>query len=450
MRDSGFSTTPSPAPGFDDPLPSTTDAGSTATEDRAAMPTRVSSREALRFLTLAGRVLSGSLDPEQTLKRLVRLAVPRVACFSTIDLATEDGRMERVAYGHIDPEKEPLLARPEPFWPVDEGLLPIARVLEDGGPLLVERVERDWAGSEQVLDRLRRLDGRSLIIAPLVVEDRTLGVLTFGSTRTDRYYGPDDLSLARELARSAGLALENARLYRQAEHAIASRDEILAVVSHDLRNPVSRVRLAAELLTTTYRIPEGAARAAGMIIRAADEMNRLIGDLLDLTRMERGRLSIEPAPVDLAELLQRLDESYAAAAREKKLAWNVEPPAQSISLVADDGRLLQALGNLVGNAMKFTPEGGEVRVAAVPADGGVRIRISDTGPGMDATQLAHVFDRFWQGRSGDRRGAGLGLAIARGITEAHAGRLWLESEVGRGTTAWLELPVPGGSAARPP
>lgn len=402
---------------------------------------RVSSREALRFLTRAGRVLSLSLDPEQTLKRLVRLAVPRVACFAAIDMAREDGRMERVAFGHVDSAKEPLLARPEPFRPKDEGLLPIGQVLEEGTPLLIEKVERDWTGGAQVLERLHRVDGRSLIIVPLIARGQTLGTLTLGSTRTDRYYRHTDLSLAREFARSAGLALENARLYRKAEQAITSRDEVLAVVSHDLRNPVSRVRLAAEMLLDANQVPGEARNMIGIVIRAADEMTRLIGDLLDVVRIEAGRLSIEPAPIALTALLERIDESHAAAARARKLTWHVDRPPAPLVLQADEGRLLQAIGNLIGNAMKFTPEGGEVRIEVVHAAGAVCIGVCDTGPGMDAMQLAHVFDRFWQGRSGDRGGAGLGLAIARGIVEAHAGRLRLESEPGRGTKAWVELPL---------
>lgn len=403
---------------------------------------RVTSREALRFLTRAGRVLSSSLDPDQTLRRVVRLAVPRVACFAMIDLARDDGLMERVAFGHIDDAKEPLLDRPEAFRPREEGLVPIARVLDDGNALLFEDVERDWDGGPASLERIRRLDGRSLIIVPLVAAGgEMLGTLTFGSTRTDRFYGRDDLSLARELARSAGLALENARLYRRAEQAIASRDEVLAVVSHDLRNPLNRVRLGAEMLLDAGDLPPGANRTLGIVVRAADEMNRLIGDLLDVTRIEAGRLSIDRAPLSLAELIERLDESHAAAAAEKGVAWSVERPDRALTILADEGRLLQALGNLIGNALKFTPAAGTVRIAVATTDDSIRIGVRDDGPGMDETQLAHVFDRFWQARPGDRRGAGLGLAITRGIAEAHQGRLWLESRAGAGTDAWLELPL---------
>jgi signal transduction histidine kinase len=401
---------------------------------------RVSSREALRFLTRAGRVLSASLDPEQTLKRLVRLAIPRVACFAMIDLMQPGGRLERVAYGHVDDARSPLLDRPEPFHPEDEGLVPLARVIETGESLLIEDVERDWSGGASTLERIRRLDGRSLMIVPLTGGDGTLGVLTFGSTRTDRFYHSTDLSLARELARSAGLALDNARLYRRAELAIAARDEVLGIVSHDLRNPVNRVRLAAELMAEMYDLSEGAQRTAEMIVRAADEMNRLIGDLLDVTRIEEGRLSVEPAPTPLLRLLERLDESHAHTARNKGVVWEVDRTEPSITLEIDEGRILQALGNLVDNAVKFTPGGGAVRVLVERTSDCVCIGIRDNGPGMDEVQLAHVFDRFWQSRPGDRRGAGLGLAIAQGIARAHGGRVRMESAPGAGTTAWLELP----------
>lgn len=402
---------------------------------------RVSSREALRFLTRAGRLLSGSLDPEETLERLVRLAVPRVACFAMIDLVQPGGRLDRVAYRHVDEALEPLLERAGPFLPEEEGLVPLATVLDTAEPVLIEDVERDWAGSAEVLERVRSLAGRSLMIVPLLAGDATLGALTFGSTRTDRFYHGEDLALARELARSASLAIENARLYRKAEQAIAARDEVLGIVSHDLRNPVNRVRLAAELMTEAHALPEGAARTAAMIVRAADEMNRLIGDLLDVTRIEAGRLSVETGATTLRMLLDRFDEAHAPAAKNKGLAWDVERPEEPITLHIDEGRILQALGNLVGNAIKFTPPGGTVRVVTERTGDLVRIGVQDTGPGMDEAHLTHVFDRFWQSRTGDRRGAGLGLAIARGIIEAHNGRIRMESEVGVGTTAWVELPL---------
>ena len=414
----------------------------TADTDVVEADTRVSSREALRFLTRAGRMLSSTLDMDETLRRVVKIAVPRVACFAMIDLRRDDGRLGRVAFGHIDESREPLLERPEPFDPAREGLVPLARAVEAGEALLVERIDRDWDGSVEILERLHALGARSLIVVPLRLgQGPVLGTLTFGSTRTDRFYGSDDLALARELARTAALALENARLYRKSEQAIAARDEVLAVVSHDLRNPLNRVRMAAELLLDSDGMPDGAERMLDMVVRATDEMNRLIGDLLDVARIEAGRLSIELAPVALSKLLDRIDESHAAVAAGRGLLWSVERPATDVTIQVDEDRLAQALGNLIGNALKFTPADKTVRVAVDVRADVLRIGVIDEGPGLDPEQLAHVFDRFWQARPGDRRGAGLGLAIARGIIEAHGGRLWMESQLGVGTQAWSELPL---------
>ena len=402
---------------------------------------RISSREALRFLTRAGRVLSSSLDPDQTLRRLVRLAMPRVACFVSIDLAYGDGRMQRVAHGHVDEARALLLEQLEPFEPLQADAVTAARAASHGIGVLIEDIERDWDGPATILENIRLLGGRSLIIMPFTgVRGEVLGTLTFGSTRTDRFYHRGDLSLARELARSAALALENARLYRRAEQAIAARDEVLGIVSHDLRNPLNRVHLGAEVLLEAGDLGKNADRMLGIILRAADEMNRMIGDLLDVTRIEAGRLSIDPASVSLIHLLERIEESHAAAAHERGVTWIAESPLADSTLHADEGRLLQALGNLIANAIKFTPRGGTVRVVTDIAGTAVRIGVIDTGQGMDETQLAHVLDRFWQAAAGDRRGAGLGLAIASGIVDAHCGRLWLESVPGCGTEAWLELP----------
>lgn len=418
------------------------DAGSTSPADAAERDdqARVSSREALRFLTRAGRVLSASLQPDQTLRRLIRLAIPRVACFAAIDLLRDDGSLERLAHGHIDDVRDPLLERAEPFRPEGEGLDLIAQALYSRSSILIEDTSRSWQGDAATHQRMKDLGGRSVIIVPLAVHGRILGVITLGSTRTDRHYDRQDLSLAEELARTAALALDNARLYQRAEHAIAARDEVLAIVSHDLRNPVNRVRMAAELMLERDDVVPETERMAGIVIRAADEMNRLIGDLLDVSRIEAGRLSIERAPIDVALLLDRIEEAHAAAAIEKTLRWSVDRPSTRIEIEADEARILQALGNLIGNAIKFTPEGGEVSVSVEGFTDRVHIVVSDTGPGMTTEQLAHVFDRFWQARQGDRAGAGLGLAIARGIAEAHSGTLEMKSEAGKGTRAIMELP----------
>ncbi|MGH7480983.1 MAG: sensor histidine kinase [Longimicrobiales bacterium] len=419
---------------------------------------RVSSREALRFLMRAGRALAGSLDYDETLRRVVKFAIPRVACFAAIDVLRSDGLLERVAYGHIDPERQSLLDMAAPFPPRVEGRLPVAQVLQEGRSMLIERLDALLEEERDALDddvalirRLRELGGKSVIIVPLTARDERIGLIAFGSTRTDRFYGHKDLNLAQELARTAALAIDNARLFRNAERAIRAREEVLSVVSHDLRNPVHRVSLAAELLLEGEQVDPAARSSVEIILRAAGEMNRLIEDLLDVSRIEAGMLSLSTRPVDVATLLRHLDEEFAPVAARQGVDWRVQAPDPAPTLELDEHRVRQALGNLIGNALKFTGSGGAVTVEAhALSERGVEIAVRDTGPGMAPEQLEHIFDPFWQAERGDRRGAGLGLAIARGIAAAHRGELHAESRPGQGSRFALRFgePVPGSSRER--
>jgi PAS domain S-box-containing protein len=237
-----------------------------------------------------------------------------------------------------------------------------------------------------------------------------------------------------------------------AEAAVQARDDVLAIVSHDLRNPLNAIALSAGLLRE--RIPEESrAKLVHLIRQSVDRMNRLVRDLLDVAKIEAGRLTIESAPLDLRELVQETCAAFDEQARERRLDVDVDVPGGAPVVLADGDRILQVLSNLVGNAIKFTPDGGRVTVRMQADAEEVRVSVSDTGPGIRPEDLPRVFDRFWQARRADRRGAGLGLAIAKGIVEAHGGRLWAESSPGAGSTFRFTLPradgVPeSGSAAR--
>ena len=255
------------------------------------------------------------------------------------------------------------------------------------------------------------------------------------------------------LARAIRHAMERRRLLARerearaaAEAAVRARDEVLRIVAHDIGNGLSAVKIHASVLDRT--LPAGgdgeAARKRVTAIRnTIAQMDRLRQDLLDVAAIEAGRLSAEPAPLSLAEVVEEVLEGLAALAAEKGLTVERAVPPSLPDAWADRERVAQVLGNLVGNAIKFTPSGGCVSVAASALDGVLRVSVADTGPGIPAEHLPHVFDRFWQARSTRRAGAGLGLAIARGIVEAHGGEIGVESEVGRGTTFAFTLPVVG-------
>jgi signal transduction histidine kinase len=249
--------------------------------------------------------------------------------------------------------------------------------------------------------------------------------------------------MAEELARRAGLAVENARLFREAQAATGARDEMLGIVAHDLRNPLNTIMMASDVmmeLPPTAPLSEGR-RTIEMVRRAADRMNRLIQDLLDVKRIESGRLAVEPRPQSVISVVNEAIEMLRPLATGNSLKLCAELPPDLPLVQIDPPRIHQVLSNLVGNSIKFTPAGGTITLRAEPLAEEVRITVIDTGPGIPPEQLPHLFGRYWQGAAGDRRGIGLGLAIAKGIVEAHKGRIWVESTVGQGSRFHFTVPI---------
>jgi two-component system, sensor histidine kinase and response regulator len=253
---------------------------------------------------------------------------------------------------------------------------------------------------------------------------------------------------AREVQREQAArarAEEDARhmeaLKQDAERAMRARDELLAAVSHDLRNPLGTIYTSAALLLDVELSKAAMRRQTEIIRRTAESMNRLIQDLLDVSRMESGYFAVEPQPENALSLLAEAREQFTGMAEELGIALEVTGGAGA-AVLADRGRALQVISNLVGNALKFTPRGGRVDLAMAREESGVRFTVRDTGPGIPAEDLPRIFDRFWQG-GGAASGAGLGLAIARSIVDAHGGRIWAESAGSGGGTAFhLTLPAP--------
>ncbi|HEX7243490.1 MAG TPA: GAF domain-containing sensor histidine kinase [Longimicrobiaceae bacterium] len=237
---------------------------------------------------------------------------------------------------------------------------------------------------------------------------------------------------------------ERMRVEEALHRAVRLRDEVLGIVSHDLRNPVHTVSLSAGFLLDV--LPEGGEqepvrKQLGIIRRAADQMDRLIRDLLDVAGIASGHLSLERYPQDAGALLRTACETLQPLAREKGLRLEARATAGALPVRVDGDRIQQVLSNLAGNAFKFTPEGGTVTVSLEAGEGEARFSVADTGPGIPAAQLPHVFEQFWQASGAGRHGAGLGLAIARGIVEAHGGGIGVESAVGEGTTFSFTVPL---------
>lgn len=235
------------------------------------------------------------------------------------------------------------------------------------------------------------------------------------------------------------LLVARARAARQeAEAAVRSRDDILAIVSHDLRNPLNTISMTLALLEMDLGHEQSRAQA-GIMRRAIAQMNRLIQDLLDVNQIAAGALVVRPEPAGVAELVADVRVQLAALALPKGQRLDL-PQAVDGLVMADRDRVAQVLSNLVGNATKFTPEGGRIVVTVEVLDEEVLFCVSDTGPGIELQDLPHIFDRFWQVRRVRRGGVGLGLAISKGIVEAHGGRIWARSRPGVGSEFHFTLP----------
>jgi signal transduction histidine kinase len=220
-----------------------------------------------------------------------------------------------------------------------------------------------------------------------------------------------------------------------AEAASRMREDLVAIVSHDLRNPLAAIAMSAELLRSSVPPGDGpAAKQLERISRSAERMNSLISDLLDVATIDAGALSVQLSLHDVRVLLHEATEMLQPLAGDKSI--QIELPRTDVPLAvrADKERVLQVLSNLIGNAIKFSHEGSVIRVGASRDGDDARLWVSDSGPGISPEQLPHVFDRYWQAKKDGRLGIGLALSIAKGIVEAHGGRIWAESEVGKGTT----------------
>jgi PAS domain S-box-containing protein len=398
-----------------------------------------------RFLAEASVVLSSSLDYEQTLASVARLAVQQIADWCAVDLIDENGRLRRLNIASADPAKAALHVVLEQV-PLDLERTFMLRSMSEGGrPTVIEHVTQELLEStvrepEQVR-ALLATGVTSGMAVPLMARGQPLGVLLFGSSTGSRVYGKDELRLAEALSGRAAMAIDNARLYRTAVEATQLRDHVLGVVAHDLRNPLSAILLQAGALKRQGPEPERrSGKSRETIDRAVMRMNRLIQDLLDVRLMESGQLIIEGGRVSPRELVNGTVDMHRPMASSASLELRVDLDRDVPDVWGDRDRLLQVFDNLIGNAMKFTKAGGGITVGATPIDHEVLFWVADTGSGIAPEQLPRVFDRFWQATRAGRHGAGLGLPIAKGIVEAHGGRIWVESTQGKGSTCSFTIP----------
>jgi PAS domain S-box-containing protein len=400
-----------------------------------------------RALAQSGATLAASLDYEGTLQSIAHIAIPVVADCAVLDVVEMDGGIRRVASTHDDDEAtKAMRALNVRLGAPNNAPFPTARVLARN--LLFEETSvEQWGSNTPEAEVLRQIGAIKCLTVQLRGRERVVGALHLISTNPRRVLDDDMRQLAQQLAFRASLTLENATLYRSAQRATQMRDEIVSVVSHDLRNPLSAISMCTNvLLANPPAEPAERNRLLDAIGEASQLAERLIRDLLDASMVAAGQLRLTVDRERVEPLLDRVRSMFEPLARDRNITLAVASDGQggaALEIDMDAERVLQVIANLVANAIKFTDAGGSVHVRASLDDTRLRVSVQDTGIGIDKEDLPHIFDRYWHSRRKGRAiGSGLGLTIARGIVEAHGGAITAESEAGRGSTFSFVIPRP--------
>jgi signal transduction histidine kinase len=400
------------------------------------------------LLESASRLLAGPLDDRATLSNLAQLGVRALADWCVVFTVDEHGVLARRQAAYRLPEHAEIARELDRYERV--GAPPLRGVFLDVmssgvSRLLTEVTDEELSRSardEEHAALLRRLGLRSSVLVPMRARGRSLGVLGF-MTCGDRVFGPPELALAEEVAARAALAIDNARLYRQAQEASRSRDEFIATVSHELRGPLAALLLWAEHLRADGLDPAQRRRALDAIHASARAQCRMIDDLIDVSRISTGKLRIVLRDASPAAIVRAAIDGVSrnAVAKSVALVWSVDDTLHR--LACDPERIRQVLTNLLENAIKFTPSGGRVELRVERSGNEARFRVIDSGAGIAPELLPHVFDRFRQGEDATQRqnGLGLGLAIVKHIVEQHGGTA-RASSAGVGLGAELEVALP--------
>jgi len=402
----------------------------------------------LHILSQASLVLS-SLDYSTTLSLVAKLAVPHFANYCLVDVLSEDGNLERVAVAQDDSQQSDIAQELLKYAPRISRVNPIQQVIENKQPQLLPAISPDLLETSNIdetqRDVLNQLNLQSCMIVPLLAEGEVLGAMTLISSSSRRSYDSLDLSLAGDLARRCAMAIENARLHQKTLDALRSRDEFLAVLSHELRSPLTSILGWVQLLQDGELDEEMQQRAFEVIKRNTQSQVQLIQDLLEVSRIITGRLSLKMAPVSISQLIENVIDLIKPTASTKGVNVKFINESKESQVLGDEPRLQQVFWNLLSNATKFTSKGGEVILHLTNDGGFVRIAVRDTGEGISPSFLPYVFDRFRQANSSSTRqhgGLGLGLSIVRHLSEMHGGSVQAISDgLGSGATFIVNLPI---------
>ena len=416
----------------------------------AARPTRaLDELETARFLAKASATLAEVADYESTLERIANLAVPSFADWFGVHVREASGDIRRIAVKHLDPRMEAAVVEMYRRFPPTEGKLYGApRVLATGEPMWApdfDAIVDSVAWNAEHASLLRGLGLHSFICVPMRSHGRMLGALTFATAESGRVYQELHRAAAEDLAARAAIAIDNAQLVEALREADRRKDEFIAIMAHELRNPLAPLRTAVDLLRANPAMHPQAQWINDVVDRQVRLMSRLVDDLLDMSRITSGKIELRRAPVALATAIEEgVQSSHAALARGgHRLRMNLPP--EPLVLDADLVRLAQVFSNLIHNAVKYSDPDGFIDVAATRDGEQAVVCIADSGIGIPPAMLERIFDTFVQVEGAGRRsqgGLGIGLTLVRRLVELHGGSISAHSEgPGRGSQFVVRLPL---------
>jgi PAS domain S-box-containing protein len=403
----------------------------------------------LRFLADASATLSALVDYEATLQQIARLAVPQFADWCGIDLAGSTGSLERVAVAHVDPAKVELARELNRRYPLDpragRGILHAFRTgRSDMMTEVSESSMLERAVDDEHRRMLKEIGVRSYMCVPLKGRSRTLGVVTFVTAESGRLYNRSDLGFAEELARRAAIAIENAQLYADLREADRRKDEFLATLAHELRNPLAPIRNALEVQKLPGIDPAVVEETRDVMERQFQQLVRLVDDLLDVSRVMRGKIELRLEQVDLATVVARAIETTRPLIEAQGHSLKIEM-AEPLLVNADPVRLAQVVGNLLANAAKYTERGGQISLTAKRDGNQAVLTLRDNGIGIAPEMLAQIFELFVQADHSPTRsqgGLGIGLTLVKNLVAMHGGTVSAHSEgLGKGSEFAVRLPL---------
>jgi signal transduction histidine kinase/DNA-binding response OmpR family regulator len=417
--------------------------------ERAAHAGAEAARRRAAFLAEASAVLASSLDYDATLSEVARLAVPSVADLCVVDILEADGSVRRAVVFAGDGGKVELASALRRHVPDPGSLGSVAETLRSGQPRVIADIPDSLLPSivrdPEHLRVLRELAPKSAMVVPILARGRTLGAITFVAVESGRRYEPADLHFAEDLTARAALAIDNARLYREAHDADRRKDQFLAVLAHELRASLAPIASGVEIVRR-YEDEAAVRRACDIIDRRVQYQARLLDDLLDLARIGHGKIELQKTELNVASVIASALDVTRPLVEGRHQRLSLSLPETPIMVTADPTRLEQVIVNLLTNAVRYTPSGGLIWVAAEREGDTVVVRVRDTGQGIPPGMLQRVFDLYTQvGRSGEGGGLGIGLALVQRLVHLHGGTVDAYSEgPGRGAEFVVRLPVTSG------